>query len=81
MFYRRQVCLFKDVCQLYYKTARVGGGGRSPNGSLVLLSLSDSYRSRIGGGKGGVFVEFYGVFFLFKLGIYTHLTFNQYISI
>lgn len=47
------------------KTARVGGGGRSPNGSLVLLSLSDSYRSRIGGGEGegGVFVEFYGVFF------------------
>lgn len=63
-------------------TARVGGGGRSPNGSLVLLSLSDSYRSRIGGGRGGgVFVEFYGVFLKFKLGIYTHLTFNQYISI
>lgn len=41
--------------------------------SLIVIDLE------LVGGGGGVFVEFYGVFFKFKLGIYTHLTFNQYI--
>lgn len=81
MFYRRQVCLFKDVCQLY-RQLELGEGEGLPmdllycSASLIVIDLE-----LVGGRGGGVFVEFYGVFFLFKLGIYTHLTFNQYISI
>lgn len=81
MFYRRQVCLFKDVCQLY-RQLELGEGEGLPmdllycSASLIVIDLELV-------GEGGGIRRVLWSFFLIQIRylLYTHLTFNQYISI
>lgn len=71
MFYRRQVCLFKDVCQLY-RQLELGEGEGLPmdllycSASLIVIDLE-----LVGGRGGGVRRVLWSIFFIQIRYLYT----------
>lgn len=70
MFYRRQVCLFKDVCQLY-RQLELGEGEGLPmdllycSASLIVIDLE------LVRGRGGVRRVLWSIFFIQIRYLYT----------